>query len=103
LDLETPDQKQGAVITLKFKSIDSSKIGRIAVRSAIEDIKLRGVGSTTNAPKVVRGMEQAENAEWSKVLKSLGGVLSKLDLFVAIVDKAVTVIVKAFSQYFITE
>jgi hypothetical protein len=99
LDLKTPDRKRGAVITLKLKSIEPQQIGVIAVKSAIDDVNLRGVGSTTDASKVVRGMEQAGYAESSEVLKLLGGVLSKLDLFVTIVDKLAKVLVKRFVQY----
>jgi hypothetical protein len=103
LDLETPDGKRGAIITLKLESVTLHKTGVIAVKSAMEDIESRRVGSTPHTSKFVRGVEQTVNAESSDVLKSLESVVSKLDIFVTIVDKAAKVLVERYVKYVVID
>jgi hypothetical protein len=103
LDLETPDGKRGAIITLRLESVVPQRAGVIAVKSAKADIESRRVGSPSDTSKFVQGLEQVANAGSSDVLKSLESIVSKLDLFVTIVDKAAKVLVERYVKYLIAD
>jgi hypothetical protein len=92
LDLETAKQRRGGVITVKLEPVDSPKLGAIVVQNATDDLKLRGVSSASDTSRFVQGVDRAANIDANSLLKSLEGVVSKLDLFVTLVDNAAKVL-----------
>ena len=91
LDIETAGNRT-CVLTLKLELVDRQKPGLIAVNNASSDIKRVETSLTSPAAEFVEGIDRVADNDPSAFLDSLSGVLSKLDLFVTLVDKATNVI-----------
>jgi hypothetical protein len=95
LDLQTDKGKRNGVITLKLQPCDTAQTTLTAVNNAVEAAKLSGVERPpAEAAAFVKGMDIInDNAEDGSFTGYLLGVVSKLDLFVQIVDKAAKVVI----------
>ena len=96
------DKKHHGAITLKLDPINPSESGLVAITNANNDMKLRGLEHpladrfTRNLGRVV-----AVESEQSIFLKSLWNIVSKLDLFVHLVDETakVTFLIISFDVF----
>ena len=89
------DDRDLGTITVRLTAIDASKASAIVVGNAQEDIKLGGIDHSAVTESVTyRVLDAGVTAgAQQRVLNSLSGVMSKLDLFVRFVDKAAKVCV----------
>ena len=90
-----PDNKNRGTITMQLNAIDNSKAGVVAAGNTLQDIKFGGIDHSSavadsNTSQVL-GVSAPAAAAQSDFVKPLWGVMSKLDLFVQIVDKTAKV------------
>jgi hypothetical protein len=95
LELRKADNRSRGIITVRLDSIDTSAAGAIAVGNAMQDAVLGGVDHSaaaldSSALQVLDGGAAAVGSA-TNFLHSLSNVVSKLDLFVQIVDKTAKV------------
>jgi hypothetical protein len=95
LDLETADNSRGCTITVKLEPVDAHEAGLTAVRNAADDIRRIDTSPTSKAAEIVQGIDLVVDNYPSTFLNSLLGVISKLDLFVTLVDKVAKVTVES--------
>jgi hypothetical protein len=85
------DDKGCGTITLRLRAIERSKAGENVIKSTRQDIQLSGVDqfSTDNESETAQVLDVALGADirQSPFMKSLWGIVSKLDVFVQVVDK----------------
>jgi hypothetical protein len=95
LELRKADNRSRGIITVRLDSTDTSAAGAIAVGNAMRDVVLGGVDHSaaaldSSALQVLDGGAAAVGSA-TNFLQSLSNVVSKLDLFVQIVDKTAKV------------
>ena len=95
LELRMADNKSRGTITVQLNGIDSPAAGAVPIANAMQDIRLGGVDHSaaahdSTALKVLDGGVAAVGST-ANSLNSLSNVISKLGLFVQIVDKTAKV------------
>jgi hypothetical protein len=96
LDLETAEGRRGGVITIKLEQVDRHKIGSIVIKYAADDVKRIEASSMSNTTQ----FSQVMASDPSAFINSLSSVVSKLNLFVTLVDNAAKVIVGLYLNSF---
>jgi hypothetical protein len=96
LDLETAEGRRGGVISIKLEQFDRHKIGSIVVKHAADDVKRVEASSMPYASQ----FGQVMASDPSAFINSLSAVVSKLNLFVTLVDEAAKVIMRLCLTYF---
>ena len=91
LELRMADNKSRGTITVQINGVDSPAAGAVPIANAMQDIRLGGVDHSaaaldSTALKVLDGGVAAVGST-ANSLNSLSNVISKLGLFVQIVDK----------------
>ena len=95
LELRMTDNKSHGTITVQLNGVDSPAAGSVPVANAMQDIRLGGVDHSAAALdsttlKLLDGGVAAVGST-ANSLNSLSNVISKLGLFVQIVDKTAKV------------
>jgi hypothetical protein len=95
LELRMTDNKSRGTITVQLNGVDSPAAGAVPIANAMQDIRLGGVDHSaaaldSTALKVLDGGVAAVGST-ANSLNSLSNVISKLGLFVQIVDKTAKV------------
>ena len=89
------DYSDCGTIAVRLGAVDSSKAGAIVISNTLQDIKLSGVDhlAVATESEVYQVVDAGVTAgsKQSVFLDSLYGVMSKLEIFVQIVDKAAKV------------
>jgi hypothetical protein len=95
LELWMTDNKSRGTITVQLNGVDSPAAGAVPIANAMQDIRLGGVDHSaaildSTALKLLDGGVAAVGST-ANSLNSLSNVISKLGLFVQIVDKTAKV------------
>jgi hypothetical protein len=94
LELKTTSSHSEVVVcgalAVQLEALDSLKEVAIAISGALQDVNLDGIDHSA-AVGSVQSIQDPTSSDQSDFLTSLQGVVSKLGLFVQIVDKAANV------------